>query len=159
MKIKKLVAISLVAITILGCAEQGGPITKQGAGTVFGAIGGGLIGSNIGKGQGNIAAIMLGTLAGAAIGNSLGASLDRVDKQYMTSTSQNTLESARTGQTMQWRNPDSGHYGTITPTNTIQTNDGRYCREYTQTVSVGGKTQQAYGKACRQPDGTWQIAQ
>jgi hypothetical protein len=33
------------------------------------------------------------------------------------------------------------------------------CREYTVPVTVGGKEELAYGKACQQPDGTWQIAQ
>ncbi len=29
------------------------------------------------------------------------------------------------------------------------------CREYQTTVTIDGKPQKAYGKACRQPDGTW----
>jgi len=29
------------------------------------------------------------------------------------------------------------------------------CREYQTTIVVGGKPEKAYGKACRQPDGTW----
>lgn len=29
------------------------------------------------------------------------------------------------------------------------------CREYQTTVNIGGKPQKAYGRACRQPDGTW----
>ncbi len=32
-----------------------------------------------------------------------------------------------------------------------------YCREYTKTVTVGGKTQEGFGTACLQPDGTWAI--
>ncbi len=32
-----------------------------------------------------------------------------------------------------------------------------YCREYQRTVNVGGRTQQSYGTACRQPDGAWKI--
>ena len=36
--------------------------------------------------------------------------------------------------------------------------DRPYCREYTRTVRVGGFTQQAYGTACLQPDGSWKIA-
>lgn len=32
-----------------------------------------------------------------------------------------------------------------------------YCREYTRTVTVGGVAQNAYGTACMQPDGSWQI--
>jgi surface antigen len=43
--------------------------------------------------------------------------------------------------------------------NVTQNNNGQYCREYRQTVKVGGKTQEGYGTACRQPDGTWKIVQ
>ena len=35
------------------------------------------------------------------------------------------------------------------------TQTGPECREYQQTVTIGGKPQQVYGRACRQPDGTW----
>ncbi|HEY0902066.1 MAG TPA: hypothetical protein VGD95_08080 [Micavibrio sp.] len=34
---------------------------------------------------------------------------------------------------------------------------GDYCREYTRTVSIGGRLQTAYGTACYQPDGDWKI--
>ena len=37
------------------------------------------------------------------------------------------------------------------------TNDGRYCREYTKQVLVGGRMQESYGSACMQPDGAWEI--
>lgn len=31
------------------------------------------------------------------------------------------------------------------------------CREFQQTVTVGGQPQQGYGTTCQQPDGSWQI--
>ena len=31
------------------------------------------------------------------------------------------------------------------------------CRDFTETVTIGGRPQQAYGRACRQPDGTWRV--
>jgi hypothetical protein len=34
---------------------------------------------------------------------------------------------------------------------------GDYCREYTRTVYIGNRTQEAYGNACLQPDGSWMI--
>lgn len=34
---------------------------------------------------------------------------------------------------------------------------GDYCREYTRTVNIGGRLQDAYGTACLQPDGSWMI--
>lgn len=35
--------------------------------------------------------------------------------------------------------------------------DGRYCREYTRQVNIGGRVQTSYGTACMQPDGQWEI--
>lgn len=32
-----------------------------------------------------------------------------------------------------------------------------YCREYTKTVSIGGRAERAYGTACYKPDGSWEI--
>ncbi|MFN7039124.1 MAG: RT0821/Lpp0805 family surface protein [Alphaproteobacteria bacterium] len=155
----KIISILLFFSILVSCAEQGGPFNKQQVGTVLGGVGGAILGSNIGKGKGNIAAIALGTLAGAAVGSSLGSSLDRVDQQYMTSTAQSTLERAPSGHTMEWRNPDTGHSGTITPTKTLQLASGEYCREFTQKIRVGDKVEEAYGRACRQPDNTWKIVQ
>ncbi len=34
---------------------------------------------------------------------------------------------------------------------------GDYCREYTRTVYIGNRMQEAYGNACLQPDGSWMI--
>jgi len=32
------------------------------------------------------------------------------------------------------------------------------CREFEQTVMIGGRPQQAYGTTCRQTDGSWRLA-
>lgn len=63
--------------------------------------------------------------------------------------------SAPIGQQVSWRNPDSGNSGTITPTGEGISLAGEYCREYQQTFTIAGKTDQAYANACRQPDGSW----
>lgn len=46
---------------------------------------------------------------------------------------------------------------TLTPGEVYEEGEGRYCREYTAKVRVGGQLQDSYGQACRQPDGSWQI--
>lgn len=166
---KKILAIALATTVLTGCQEpmgqpgrgvmQGGAINKQDVGTIAGAIGGGVIGHNIGGGKGKTVATIAGTLLGAAIGNSVGASLDRADMQAYNSTSQRALETAQPGQTLPWKNAQSGNYGSITPSSYYQTSNGEYCREYSQTIVVGGKKQDGYGTACRQPDGTWKIVE
>ena len=33
-----------------------------------------------------------------------------------------------------------------------------YCREFQQSVTIGGVPQQAYGVSCQQADGSWRIS-
>lgn len=37
----------------------------------------------------------------------------------------------------------------------VVADDGSYCREYTQRVTIGGVLRESYGTACMQPDGSW----
>lgn len=153
---KRLAALFLVFVLLLaGCAPPMGP--KETGGTLLGAGTGALLGAQVGGGRGRLVAVAIGTLAGALIGQGIGQSLDRADQMAMERNAQYALENTRTRATTTWRNPDTGNYGSITPIETYQTRQGQYCREYTQTVVVGGQPQQAYGTACRQPDGNWLI--
>lgn len=157
--------VAICGLMIAGCQQGPGGYgnrtsqmgDKETVGTLLGAAGGAVAGANIGKGTGRYVAIAAGTLLGAALGNSVGSSLDKADMQYYNSTSQHALEQTKTGTTTTWKNPDSGHYGTVTPLSTFQNPQGQYCREYSQTIVVGGQTQEGYGVACRQPDGAWKI--
>ena len=144
-----------LVLALAACAPGQG--TKQTGGTLLGAGLGALTGSQIGKGRGKLAAVAIGTLAGAYLGSEVGKSLDRADRLAMKQTAQTALETNKIGQTSKWSNPDSGNNGNVTPTRTYQTASGSSCREYQQTVTIGGKTEQAFGRACRQPDGSWKI--
>lgn len=44
---------------------------------------------------------------------------------------------------------------TTGPSVTQPSADG--CREYSQTVTIDGRPQQVYGRACPQPDGSWRL--
>ena len=143
------------AVVASGCASTMGP--KEAGGTALGGIGGAIIGSQVGGGTGRLVGVAVGTLAGAMIGQEIGRSLDRADRLAMENTAQEALEYKPTHQSATWRNPDNGHSGTVTPTRTYREPEGRYCREYTQTVLIGGEQHTAYGTACRRPDGTWEI--
>lgn len=145
----------ILAMTLpLGACED-----KQGVGTILGAIGGAAVGSAIGGkgGTGKVIAVAAGTLAGAYLGREIGKSLDKADRAAMQKTTQNALETNVSGTSSTWRNPDSGHKGTVTPQPAYTNTKNSYCREYQQTITVGGKTETAYGTACRQQDGTWKI--
>lgn len=47
--------------------------------------------------------------------------------------------------------------GTVTATREGHTQDGRPCREFQQEVTIGGTSEKAFGTACQQTDGAWQI--
>ena len=155
MQIRKFVLVGTMTVLLAACGDDTG--TKQTFGTLLGAGAGALIGSQIGSGTGQLAAVAIGTLAGAYVGSEVGKSLDRADRAAMQQTTQSSLESTPSGTTTEWRNPDSGNSGTITPQPAYESSSGQYCREYQQTIVVGGQTENAYGTACRQPDGTWKI--
>jgi len=105
----------------------------------------------------NPAAIAASVVGGLLVGGLVGNLLDERDKKLQTEAAQRALETGKTGQAVAWKNPDSGHSGTVTPTKTVQTPTG-YCRDYQATVEIDGKQEKATGRACRQPDGTWKIA-
>lgn len=144
----------IAAMALAGCATAG---PKEGAGTVIGGASGAILGAQVGHGSGRLVAVAIGTLAGAVIGQEIGKSLDRADRLAMEQSTQRALEYNRTDQPAPWHNPDSGHRGSTTPRRTYRTAEGSYCREYQQTVIIGGEEHEAYGTACRQPDGSWKI--
>ncbi len=98
-----------------------------------------------------MAATGAGVLLGAILGIQAMGSMTPADE----GCAMQTLERAPEDQTVRWQNPDTNAHYTVTPTRTTEEN-GRYCREYTTTVTIGGKLEEAYGRACRQPDGSWQ---
>lgn len=147
-------AVLAVALGLAACAEQG---PKQNVGTVLGGVGGAVAGAQFGKGTGQLMGVAAGTLLGALLGSEMGKSLDRADQQYAGRANQQAFETARSGTAVSWRNPDSGNSGTVVPQPAYQTSGGQYCREFQQTIIVQGKSEQAYGTACRQPDGSWKI--
>ena len=83
--------------------------------------------------------------------------LSRSDVERAHRAAMTAFEGLPSGQTKIWRNPENGHWGTLTPARTYQNAEGRYCREYRQTVTIGGQEHQANGAVCRRGDGVWQV--
>jgi surface antigen len=148
---------TLLAVALaFGLSACEGTGTKEGIGTAVGAAAGGLIGSKVGTGQGQLAAVAIGALLGGLAGQQVGRELDENDRlraqQAMSAATQ-----APIGQTITWTNPDTDNRGTVTPVREGRADTGEYCREFQQTVTIGGRTEEAYGVACRKPDGSWEI--
>lgn len=165
-------------------------------GTIIGAAGGAWIGSNVGKGKGNITAITLGTLVGAAFGNSIGNSLNtansyrgvyyNITDKYINKKHHRNyhnrhdnylgsyVPSNRYYYSESWVSPVTytnsimiyptvnKNYGNVRTVYEYKVEEGeggsaKYCREYIHNIKVAGQSEEAYGKACLMPDGSWQI--
>jgi surface antigen len=141
--------ITLTGLLLIACTTTP---SKQDQGVIIGAIAGGILGHQVGGGSGKVLATIVGTVAGAAIGGSIGRDMDETDRLHATAA----LENVRTGVPSSWVNPDTGYEYVVTPTQTYESETGP-CREYTLDAKIGGQTEQVYGTACRQADGSWMI--
>jgi surface antigen len=168
---KSILIASATALLLAGCAGVGETgefgANKSTLGSVLGglggaAAGGALFGGRNGViGQGSktqLLGAVGGGLLGAMIGGGMGRSLDRADQVYAQRASHRAV-AAPMGEQISWVNPDTGNRGTVMPVREGQSASGEYCREFQQTITVGGQTQQGYGTACRAPDGQWRVVQ
>ncbi|EKD53725.1 MAG: OspA [uncultured bacterium] len=149
---KKIVTTLMTLIayaSLVGCDNM----TKQDVGVVSGSVIGGLVGSQFGKGGGNILAIGAGAVAGALIGGAIGKNMDDTDRLKMNQA----LDNNSLGQPAYWKNQNTGNSYTVVPTQNVTVDGNQYCREYRSTANIAGKKQQVYGTACRQPDGSWKA--
>ncbi len=151
-----LTSMMAAALALAGCNTTQDWGSKQTMGTGIGAVAGGLAGSQMGKGSGRLWATGAGVLLGALLGSEIGSSLDNADRAAM-GQAQSRAYSAPIGEKISWNNPNSGNNGTIVAVRDGTSSNGRYCREYQQTIVVGGKSQNGYGTACQQPDGSWEV--
>lgn len=142
----------VISMTVILSACSTAP-SKQDQGVVIGAVAGGLLGNQVGGGTGKVLATIAGAVIGGAIGGSVGKSMDETDRMKANAA----FENGRSGASSTWVNPDTGYEYVVTPNNSYETDSGP-CREYTMDATIGGKTEQVYGTACRQPDGSWQVS-
>lgn len=153
--IKTVTPVVLAAFVLGACNTTDGG-TKQTIGGLTGAVLGGVLGSQVGKGKGQLVAVGAGAILGGLLGSSIGKSLDDVDRLKADQATQSTLERNQDGVSGGWSNPNTGNSGHVEPTRTYY-DSGRPCREFTQTIMVGGQEETAYGTACRDSDGNWRI--
>jgi surface antigen len=115
----------------------------------IGAVGGGVVGGV--ASDGDPVAIAAGMLGGALLGTILSKTGDPVDRGCFGQA----LEHAPSHQVISWRNPKDDTAYRVTPLRTFETDDGRWCRDYTTVVTVGGRERTERGTACREANGTW----
>lgn len=153
----KIMAVALTGLAVAACSgnPQTGTGPRENTGTLVGALAGAAIGSQIGGGTGErVGAAVAGAAIGGLIGNRIGAAMDDEDKQRAYDAQIQALEGGPSGAPVGWKNPDSGHYGSVVPGPAFN-RSGAQCRQYTHTIYIGGRPETARGTACRNPNGTW----
>lgn len=127
-----------------------GPNQKPNKESAPGAAG--LLGSVLNRAKPNADAVT-GRIFTGAYAVELGAA----DRRRAREATHAALEFLPVGQLKVWRNPDNGHWGTVTATRTYEDAAGSRCREYRQTVTIGGDENKDTGAACRDADGVWRL--
>ena len=107
----------LAALIALAACQTDHWGTGETVGTLGGAAAGGLVGSQFGKGSGQLATTGLGVIGGAWAGNEIGASIDK---------SSNRAAESPKGQEVIWDGPDNQNNGLIVPVHDGYNKSGAY---------------------------------
>lgn len=134
------------------CRNQPDP-----AGALVGAVIGGLLGNAAGNRRNETATTIAGVIAGGAIGAALTNKLDCEDRSYAYKTYTTGFNAGRANAFYDWQNPQSGARGRLHVLDYYNDEDGFRCTVYSQTIYIGGRPEEARGRACQQPDGAWAI--
>lgn len=83
--------------------------------------------------------------------------IDELSEEQSRKHEQAQIEaaSAAVGESIIWE--DAGASGSVTVVREGTSTSGKQCREFQQTVMIGGESESAYGTACLQDDGSWKI--
>ncbi|BCJ90225.1 hypothetical protein IZ6_09600 [Terrihabitans soli] len=85
--------------------------------------------------------------------------LSAADWNYARGALGLALTSNETGPPVPWANPETGARGNFAPAAAAVQADGRTCRDFVATRSEHGKEVQLSGRACRTPEGQWDISE
>jgi surface antigen len=122
------------------------------AGTIFGALAGGLIGGAASHGNGG--AVAGGAILGGLLGNAVSQDVDCSDQPYAFRVYADGLN-GDIGRRYDWRHGNA--YGYFTPVREFR-RGGVICRDFTETsYRPDGRSFTRTGTACRQTDGNWRF--
>jgi hypothetical protein len=77
-------------------------------------------------------------------------------QQRRFEAAQRQAATAPIGQSIVWTSGSAA--GAVTPVRQGYDSSGHLCREFQQEIQVGGRTEQGWGIACLQQDGSWRMA-
>ena len=152
MRVLRIFVLAITPLMLAGCGPEGP--TKADTGLAVGAVAGGILGNQFGKGSGNVAATALGAVIGGIVGSEIGRRMDQQDRMLAQQAELAALEKGQSGVATPWRNPDNDHHGMVVPGRPYR-QGADDCRDYSHTVYFEGRPETIRGTACRNPDGTW----
>lgn len=121
------------------------------AGTIFGALAGGLIGSAASHGNGG--AVVGGVVLGGLLGNTIARDIDCDDQPYAFRVYSDGLN-GDLGRRYDWNHGDARGY--FQPTREYR-RGGMICRDFIETTYRDGRELTRNGAACRAQDGHWRF--
>lgn len=134
-----------------GRYEQNCHRGNQVAGTIFGALAGGLLGSAASRGNGG--AVVGGAVLGGLLGNTISREIDCEDQPVAFNVYATGLN-GEIGRRYEWRHGDDR--GDFTPIREFRRR-GEVCREFRETSYRGREGHAHNGTACRRGDGHWRF--
>lgn len=85
---------------------------------------------------------------------------DSLDLPIIIQTTNQVLETQKTGVAIRWLNAETGHSGTVQVTGTYYLENGTPCRDYRRTVeTAAADTRVIKGTGCRTGKGVWQLSE
>ncbi len=134
------------------CRNQPDP-----AGVLAGAFLGGILGNAAGGKRDSGGATIAGVIAGGAIGAALTNNMKCEDRSYAYDAYSRGFNGGTANARYEWKNPRNGDRGEMHVLDYYRDEDNFRCAVFTHTVYIGGRPQEARGRACQQPNGTWAI--
>jgi surface antigen len=134
-----------------GAYEQNCHRGNQAAGTIFGALAGGLIGSAASHGNGG--AVIGGAVLGGLLGNTISKDISCDSQPYAYRTYSSGLN-GDIGRRYDWNHGQERGY--FVPTREFR-RDNTVCRDFTETTYANGNRYTRSGTSCRSQDGNWRF--
>lgn len=136
------IALVAAAVALSGCSTVG--------------LGGGRTGSS-GSGAATGPAApetIIAAMDGGLIGGSIGSGLSESDRRIALQAEYRALEYSPAGKAVDWQGSGGAPKGSVAAAQPYRVGS-QDCRQYTQTVTIGGQNRAARGTACRNSDGSW----
>lgn len=97
---------------------------------------------------------IIAAMDGGLIGGSIGSGLSDTDRRIALQAEYRALEYSPAGKPVDWQGSGGAPKGSVAAAQPYRVGS-QDCRQYTQTVTVGGQNRAARGTACRNADGSW----